>query len=129
MIANQVVTEGINEFSALLLNGVVNLVAGASQVFLRGDADGDANFNGLIDALFILAFQFQGGPTPPCMDAADVNDDGIFNGLSDGLFALAFQFQGGPPPPPPGPFLPCGSDPTPDQGGVDLGCDTQPPGC
>ena len=70
-----------------------------------------------------------GYPNWSCMDAADVNDDGMFNGLTDGLFVLAFQFQGGPPPPPPGPFLPCGSDPTPDEGGVDLGCETQPARC
>ena len=85
--------------------------------FQRGDADGNGAFNGLVDALYILQFQFGGGPPPACDDAADVDDDGVLNGLVDALFALAFQFAGGPPPPPPGPNA-CGNDPTGDL----LGC-------
>ena len=75
--------------------------------FIRGDADGNSVFNGLADSLFVLEFQFQGGPPPPCPDA---DDSGVLNGLVDGLYILGFQFQGGPPPPPPI----AGPDPTPD---------------
>lgn len=90
--------------------------------FIRGDADGNGVFNGLSDALFSLAFQFQGGPAPVCLEAADSDDDGVFNGLSDSLFTLTHQFQGGPPPG--APYPACGQDP--DIPG-NLGCGTN--GC
>ena len=63
-----------------------------------------------MDALFILAWQFQGGLAFPCFDAADADNDGTVNGLVDGLYVLNYQFTGGPPPPPPYPM--CGQDPT-----------------
>ena len=85
--------------------------------FIRGDANGDGQLIGLVDALYVLVFQFQGGPVPPCFEAADVNDDGSFSGLVDALYILAFQFQGGPPPPAPSPPN-CGVDPDP----PGLGC-------
>ena len=88
--------------------------------FIRGDADGSGDFNGLVDSLFVLAFQFQGGAVPPCFDSADADDSGAVNGLVDALFILAFQFQGGTLPPQP--FPACGSDPTDDA----TGCDTPP---
>ena len=84
--------------------------------FRRGDADANGTFNGLVDALFTLTFQFLQGPSPPCMDAADFDDDGVVNGLVDALAMLNFQFSNGPPPEPPG--LVCGADPT----GDDVGC-------
>ena len=85
------------------------------SMFLRGDADGNASFNGLADGLYALRFQFlAGSPPPPCMDAADANDDGSFSGIVDGIYCLNFQFVGGSPPPPsPGPFV-CGPDATND---------------
>ena len=89
----------------------------SSPLFLRGDANGDGVFHGLVDALFSFAFQFQSGSPPPCLEAADANGDGIYNGLSDGIFSLVHQFQGGPPPP--APYPACGPDPSP---GNSLGC-------
>lgn len=87
---------------------------GPSDLFLRGDADHDGNVDGLVDALFILAYQFtQGSPEPPCLDAADVDDDGTINGIVDALALLGYQFSGGEPPPFPGPIS-CGLDPTAD---------------
>lgn len=86
--------------------------------FLRADADGDGDFVGLIDALYILAFQFQGGPAPMCLESGDADGDSMFNGLVDTLYILVHQFQGGPPPPPPYPD--CGEDPDP---AMSLGCD------
>ena len=83
-------------------------------LFRRGDADANGTFNGLVDGLFILNFQFvPGSPPPPCMRAADFDDDGAVNGLVDALGTLNFQFIMGSPPPPPGP-LDCGPDPTAD---------------
>lgn len=96
----------------MLLDGEVMVVGddgGAS--FLRGNANSDSGID-LSDAVYLLAFLFQGGPPPRCDDAADSNDDGSLD-LSDAIFTLAFLFQGGPPTPEPGPFVP-GPDPTPD---------------
>lgn len=92
------------------------------QAFIRGDFDADAVFNGLVDSLASLAFQFQGGPAPDCIEAADADGNGVYSGLVDPLYALQFQFQGGPPPP--APFPDCGLDPDP---GTSLGCDAH--GC
>ena len=88
--------------------------------FVRGDADGNGVVNGLVDALFVLAFQFQMGPTPPCLEAADVDGNGNFNGLTDALYLLGSLF-GCCQPPPPYPF--CGPDPDP---GSSLGCKSHP---
>lgn len=110
----------IGEVTPQALSAILNIEDSAQ--FLRGDADGDGIFNGLADALFSLAFQFQGGPSPVCMEAADSDGDSTFNGLSDSLWTLTHQFQGGPPPP--APYPACGSDPDP---GNNLGCD--PNGC
>ena len=76
--------------------------------FTRGDADGNAVVNALVDSLFLLEFGFQGGTPPPCMEAADVDDSGGFNALVDVLYLLAHGFQGGPPPAAPYPI--CGRD-------------------
>lgn len=101
----------------------LDFVGGGNPEFKRGDADGDGMFVGLIDTLFILAFQFQGGPPPPCAEAADADGDDVIIGLIDGLYLLAFQFAGGPPPPPPGPVN-CGEDDN-----YLLGCDDPPDVC
>ena len=50
-----------------------------SGAFIRGDFDGDGIFNGLVDALASLAFQFQGGEPSPCAEASDA--DGNFLAL------------------------------------------------
>lgn len=92
--------------------------------FIRGDADGNGEFNGLVDGLLVLNFQFQGGPPPPCMEAADADSNATINGLVDGLYTLAHQFTGGPPPPAPFPL--CGVDPDP---AMSLGCNTPPLAC
>jgi hypothetical protein len=77
-------------------------------VFARGDANADGGLD-LGDPVFILNWQFRGGPTPTCLDAADSNDDER-NDLSDAIWTLRFLFSGGSPPPPPYPG--CGLDPT-----------------
>ena len=104
--------------------GADEAVACRSGNFLRGDSDANGVFNGLVDALYLLGFQFLGGPAPPCLDAADADDDGVVNGLADSLLLLAFQFQGGPPPADPGPAV-CGPDSTADA----LGCEAPPDAC
>ena len=94
-------------------------VEGQGPAFIRGDATGDGVFNGLVDGLRILQFQFQGGQVPPCMESADADGNAVFNGLVDSLFVLTHLFQGGPAPP--APYRDCGVDPDP---GVSLGCDS-----
>ena len=102
-------TEGISTLGTL--------VPQVGVQFIRGDSDGDGLFNGLVDALFLLAFAFQGGATPPCAEATDADGNATFNGLTDTLYILANAFQGGPPPP--APYPNCGPDPDP---ASSLGC-------
>jgi len=96
-----------------------NFIPDECEDFIRGDGDANGIVNGLVDALFILSFQFiPGSPAPPCRDAADADDNGSVVGLTDGIYVLNYFFVGGSPPPPePGPFT-CGKDPTEDM----LGC-------
>jgi hypothetical protein len=86
------------------------------QTFVRGDVDGNGIVNALVDGLFLLAYGFQGGPVPPCLEAANVDGSpNIVNALVDVLYLLAYGFQGGPPPLPPfglnGAPIDCGLDP------------------
>ena len=92
--------------------------------FIRGDCDGDAFFNGLLDALFALNFTFvPGSPAPFCLEACETDRDNLFNGLLDALFMLNFTFVPGSPPVSP-PYPDCGPDPDPEN---TLGC--EPNGC
>lgn len=79
--------------------------------FKRGDANQDDAVN-LTDSIYLNNYLFQGGPAPPCMDAADVNDDGSVNN-SDPIYLNNWLYKGGPAPPPPGPST-CSYDPTED---------------
>jgi hypothetical protein len=83
-------------------------------IFLRGDANFDGMLN-LSDSIFTLAYLFQGGEEPICLDAIDSDDNGKLD-LTDVIFTLRFLFQGGAPPP----------EPFPDEGRDlvldDLGC-------
>jgi hypothetical protein len=99
-----------------LEDGAVAILGKFEPHFLRGDANGDLNVD-ISDVVWLLNYQFRGGPAPPCDDAADANDDGRLD-ISDAIFTLTFLFKRGPPPPAPGPDTP-GPDPTED----DLGCD------
>jgi len=82
----------------------------AAPTFRRGDTDGSGTLD-LTDVIRTLNFQFVGGITLNCLDAADSDDSGILD-LTDAIYSLTHQFIGGPPPP--APFPDCGSDDTPD---------------
>ena len=87
----------------------------------RGDCDGDNVFNGLLDALRALNFQFiPGSPAPPCLAACDADSDRVFNGLLDGIYMLNFQFIPGSPPI--GPPFGCGNEPPGVNSIGQLGC-------
>ncbi len=75
----------------------------------RGDANDDGDLN-IADALFTLAYLFEDGPPPECLDAVDANDDGRAE-ISDALAILLHLFVGRALPPPVGT---CAEDPTPD---------------
>jgi hypothetical protein len=86
--------------------------------FVRGDVDASGRIN-ITDAIFLLDWLFQGGPRPPCVDAADVDDDGGQRpAITDAIALLLWLFQGGRPPMPPGPtqatyaLADCGIDTT-----------------
>ncbi len=91
---------------------------GGGISFLRGDCDGSGSVSALLDALFLLSWQFTGGPAPPCMDAADADGNNSVTALLDALLLLAWQFTGGPAPPSPGTTA-CGED---NDGDTTLGC-------
>lgn len=80
-------------------------------VFLRGDSNGDGDFD-ISDAIHQLSFLFVGGPLPECEDSSDANDDGLLN-IGDPISVLSALFTPGAPQPFP-PFPGCGMDPTAD---------------
>ena len=103
------VSQGLfTTYTPTTVNGSVEVVA----AFRRGDVNADGVVNVLADAIYLLAFGFQGGPAPLCLDSVDVDDNGSLNSLVDGLALLSYGFLGGPPPAAPG--IVCGADPTPD---------------
>ncbi|HVR75675.1 MAG TPA: hypothetical protein VMT52_15175 [Planctomycetota bacterium] len=93
---------------------------GAAPPFTRGDANSDEKED-LADAVSILDYLFQGGPSPACLKSADLDDSGTVE-LTDAVYLLNFLFRGGPEPSEP--FVSCGADPTADE----LGCGSSP-GC
>jgi hypothetical protein len=102
----------------------VTSLSGGEATFLRGDCNGDGEVTGLVtDAVFLLTFNFLGGPEPPCRAACDSNGDGQFAGqVTDAVYILSHNFLGGPPPP--APFPGCGVGTSRD---LLLGCAN--PGC
>jgi len=109
----------------VLVLGAPPAMHAQEPVFGRGDADGNGVLE-LTDSIRLLAWQFLGGPAPPCLDAADANDSGSID-LSDPVFILIHLFVGSVAIPPPGrpDSQSCGPDPTPDA----LDCGTIPSYC
>ncbi|MBI4582525.1 MAG: hypothetical protein HY717_00635 [Planctomycetes bacterium] len=96
--------------------------------FLRGDVNANLKTDEFVtDAIYLLSYQFLGGPKPDCLDAADVDDDGEISAITDAIYLLVFGFLGGPRPPLPGPGT-CGPDPTADKNEPehDIGCASYP---
>jgi hypothetical protein len=88
--------------------------------FLRGDCNGDGSVSGVVtDAIFMLNFNFLGGPAPGCVAACDADADGAFSGsVTDAIYVLNFNFLGGPAPPAPFP----GCDLSHHESDAALGC-------
>jgi len=89
-------------------------------MFKRGDANDDGRIN-IADAVFILAYVFENGRDPHCLDTADANDTGSI-GIEDPVYLLSVLFDKTNPPPPLPPFEACGLDPTPQSPPV--GCES-----
>ncbi len=90
--------------------------------FVRGDCNGDGNVIGQVgDAIFVLNFNFLGGPVPACMAACDSNADGnVIGQVGDAIYTLNFNFLGGPAIPEP--FPECAT--STDESDIALGCET-----
>ncbi|MEM7165168.1 MAG: hypothetical protein AAF581_06860 [Planctomycetota bacterium] len=73
--------------------------------FVRADCDASGSTD-LVDATAFLAYLFNGGATPPCLDACDANNDGSID-ISDPIAILGAVFLGMLPPPP---YPSCGPD-------------------
>jgi hypothetical protein len=99
----------------------------AAGPFLRGDCNGDGQVAGQVtDAVFLLNFNFTGGPEPPCLAACDANGDGQVSGqVTDAIYLLQFNFLGGPAPP--APFPECGASRRSED--ERLGCAEPPASC
>jgi len=75
-------------------------------LFKRGDANGEGVVN-IADAIFMIQYIFNDGPSPQCMEAANANGDS-FTDISDAIFLIQFQFLDGNQPP--APYPACGVD-------------------
>jgi hypothetical protein len=62
-------------------------------LFVRGDSNDDLKHD-VSDVISTLEYLFNGGPNPPCPDAADANDDGRIE-ISDPIYSLGCLFLGG----------------------------------
>ncbi|MFH1374399.1 MAG: hypothetical protein ABII79_11445 [bacterium] len=65
---------------------------------IRGDADYTMGVD-VGDLTYLVAYLFQGGPAPPCMEEGDVDGSGGID-VGDLTWLVSYLFQGGPPPPP-----------------------------
>ncbi|MFH1373197.1 MAG: SBBP repeat-containing protein [bacterium] len=65
---------------------------------IRGDADYSMTLD-VGDLTFLVAYLFQGGPPPPCLEEGDVDGSGAID-VGDLTWLVAFLFQSGPPPAP-----------------------------
>lgn len=61
-----------------------------------GDANGDESLN-IGDAVFLIAYIFQGGAAPDPIDSGDANCDNNVN-VGDAVYLINHVFKGGPPP-------------------------------
>ncbi len=64
--------------------------------FICGDGDGNGAVN-IADAVFIVAYVFQGGPAPAPIESGDVNLDASVN-VADAVYIVNYIFKGGPEP-------------------------------
>ena len=61
-----------------------------------GDANSDGSVN-VSDAVYLIAYIFNGGPAPSPLGYGNVNCDSGIN-ISDAVYLIAYIFSGGPAP-------------------------------
>ncbi|MBI4603493.1 MAG: hypothetical protein HY721_16195 [Planctomycetes bacterium] len=99
---------------------------GLRNAFVRSDCNGNGDLGGVTDAVFLLSYNFHGGPEPLCLAACDANGDGQLTGqVTDAVYLLAYSFLGGLAPP--DPFPACGPGRSPADEA--LGCRRAPEVC
>lgn len=108
-VRNHVVVDDLIVQGTRLSDACIRFRVPEGELFKRGDVDGNGSVIGLVDGIYLLAFGFSDGPSPPCFDAADVDDNGTAIALIDGIYLLTWAFSDGPSPPAPGPTV-CGPD-------------------
>lgn len=64
--------------------------------FRCGDANGNGSIN-ILDATFIIAYLFKGGPEPVPLQSANVNNTGGIN-ILDAIYLISYLFKGEPNP-------------------------------
>ncbi len=95
--------EDTNQSAVIDKPGALRLTATAPSsccVGMRGNIDGMTGPAGeisLADITYFMAWAFQDGPPPPCLDEADVNADGGIN-ICDLYYLVEYLFNGGPAP-------------------------------
>ncbi len=116
-------TQEVDDFTLSLFETEECGGGGDGITFLRGDCNGDGNVIGQVgDAIFVLNYNFLGGPAPECMAACDSNADGnVIGQVGDAIYTLNYNFLGGPAIPEP--FPACGR--SSDERDLALGCEVQ----
>lgn len=68
---------------------------------VRGNIDGDPipTIN-IADLVYLVAYMFQGGPEPPCMEEADLDGDDTGPNIADLVYFVNYMFNAGPAPVP-----------------------------
>lgn len=64
----------------------------------RGDMNADLGGPDISDLVYLVAYMFQQGPPPPCIDNADVNGSDAAPDISDLVYLVSYMFDGGPAP-------------------------------
>jgi subtilisin family serine protease len=64
--------------------------------YVCGDANGDGDAN-VADAVYLISYVFNGGPTPNPLESGDPNCDGEAN-VADAVYLINYVFKGGPAP-------------------------------
>lgn len=65
--------------------------------YIHGDVNGDGLIN-LGDVVYLISYQYKGGPPPNPLLAGDVNCNGGVD-LGDVVYLITYQYKNGPPPP------------------------------
>jgi len=66
---------------------------------VRGDVDHSGSGPDIADLVYLVAYMFEGGPEPPCIEEADFDGiGGSFPDIADLVYVVNYMFDGGPAP-------------------------------